>query len=85
MTPFSVRRRFGSRRLVNPLGYADFGFATADEAEPGEGEGAGATANGTEAKMEVKLTSRQVNNSSFVSETKIQGFMITRSVGFSGI
>ena len=72
---------------MNPLGYADFGFATADEAEPGEGEGAGATAtaNGAEAKMEVKLTSRQVNNSSFVSETKIQGFMITRSVGFSGI
>jgi len=31
-----VRLRFGSRKLVNPLGTADFGFATADEAEPAQ-------------------------------------------------
>merc|ERR1711997_87120 len=29
-----VRQRFGSRKLENPLGTADFGFSTADEAEP---------------------------------------------------
>lgn len=29
-----VRQRFGSRKLQNPLGTADFGFSTADEAEP---------------------------------------------------
>merc|ERR1719285_1048619 len=28
-----VRTRFGSRKLVNPLNTADFGFSTADEAE----------------------------------------------------
>jgi len=28
-----VRQRFGSRKMVNPLGTADFGFSTADEAE----------------------------------------------------
>jgi len=31
-----VRTRFGSRKLVNPLNTADFGFSTADEAEPVE-------------------------------------------------
>jgi hypothetical protein len=30
---FSVRTRFGRRRLQNPLGYASFGFETADDAE----------------------------------------------------
>lgn len=29
-----VRQRFGSRKLQNPLGTAEFGFSTADEAEP---------------------------------------------------
>merc|ERR1711874_757355 len=28
-----VRQRFGAKKLVNPLGTADFGFSTADEAE----------------------------------------------------
>jgi len=31
-----VRSRFGKRQLQNPLKTAEFGFATADEAEPGE-------------------------------------------------
>jgi len=31
-----VRARFGKRQLQNPLKTAEFGFATADEAEPGE-------------------------------------------------
>jgi len=31
-----VRARFGKRELQNPLKTAEFGFATADEAEPGE-------------------------------------------------
>lgn len=31
-----VRSRFGQRQLQNPLKTAEFGFATADEAEPGE-------------------------------------------------
>ena len=31
-----VRTRFGKRQLQNPLKTAEFGFATADEAEPGE-------------------------------------------------
>jgi len=31
-----VRARFGKRLLQNPLKTADFGFATADDAEPGE-------------------------------------------------
>ena len=31
-----VRQRFGQRTLQNPLKTADFGFATADEAEPSE-------------------------------------------------
>ena len=31
-----VRSRFGIRQLQNPLKTAEFGFATADEAEPGE-------------------------------------------------
>jgi len=31
-----VRQRFGSRTLLNPLGTADFGFSTADEAEPAQ-------------------------------------------------
>ena len=32
-TFFSVRTRFGRRQLQNPLGYASFGFETADDAE----------------------------------------------------
>ncbi len=28
-----MRSRFGNRKLVNPLQYADFGYATANEAE----------------------------------------------------
>ena len=32
----AVRERFGKRTLQNPLHTADFGFATADEAEPAE-------------------------------------------------
>jgi len=31
-----VRSRFGNRKLLNPLKTADFGFETADDAEPGE-------------------------------------------------
>ena len=31
-----VRSTFGKRKLLNPLLTADFGFATADEAEPSE-------------------------------------------------
>ena len=38
--------------MVNPLGYSDFGFATANEAEPSE-EANGSANGGTEAKMEV--------------------------------
>merc|ERR1739838_538429 len=32
----TVRTRFGKRQLQNPLKTAEFGFAAADEAEPGE-------------------------------------------------
>ena len=32
--------RFGSRKLANPLGFASFGFETADEAEPAAGAAA---------------------------------------------
>jgi len=32
----AVRTKFGKRQLQNPLKTAEFGFATADEAEPGE-------------------------------------------------
>jgi len=31
-----VRQKFGKRKLMNPLGTADFGFSTADEAEPSQ-------------------------------------------------
>ena len=48
----TVRRRFGNRKLVNPLGYSDFGFATANEAEPTEAAN-GSANGGAEAKMEV--------------------------------
>ncbi len=30
----AVRSRFGSRKLANPLGFSEFGYKTADEAEP---------------------------------------------------
>ena len=39
---------------MNPLGYSDFGFATANEAEPSE-EANGSANGGTEAKMEVRI------------------------------
>jgi len=42
----SVRQRFGSRKLANPLNFSSFGYETANEAEPAESMDAEAAVDG---------------------------------------
>ena len=64
-----VRQRFGQRTLQNPLKTADFGFATADEAEPGEDMDTDAAAS----LQNMSLTEQSSNNNPKPSKTGAAG------------
>ena len=71
---------------MNPLGYSDFGFSTANEAEPSEDANGSANGGGAEAKMEVSQLSLSSHmNFSKYSDNRILWEMIAPLAEGSGI
>ena len=70
---------------MNPLGYSDFGFSTANEAEPSEDANGSANGGGAEAKMEVSQLSlsshmnfsKYSDNRHHIPEPEARGAIIT--------
>merc|ERR1739848_353590 len=63
----SVRQRFGSRKLANPLNFSSFGYETANEAEPAESMDAEAAVDGMQS---MSLANSKETKKTFKRKTK---------------